>query len=48
MKARPFVEIPLPEGVATDSTELFGASIGPHFGETFATLADTRADKGRG
>jgi polyvinyl alcohol dehydrogenase (cytochrome) len=34
---RPFVEVPLPDGVATDSADRFGASIGPHFRETSKT-----------
>src|SRR5215475_13121576 len=31
---RSFVELPLPDRVATDSADRFGASIGPHFQES--------------
>ncbi|HEY2528552.1 MAG TPA: PQQ-binding-like beta-propeller repeat protein [Xanthobacteraceae bacterium] len=34
---RSFVELPLPEGVATDSADRFGASIGPHFQQSSRT-----------
>jgi polyvinyl alcohol dehydrogenase (cytochrome) len=40
---RPFVELPLPDGVATDSADRFGASIGPHFQESSRTPAGEAA-----
>jgi ABC-2 type transport system permease protein len=36
---RTFLELPLPDGVATDSADRFGASIGPHFQESSRTPA---------
>src|SRR5258707_5377861 len=40
---RPFVELPLPDGVATDSADRVGASIGPHFQESSRTPAGEAA-----
>jgi polyvinyl alcohol dehydrogenase (cytochrome) len=40
---RAFLELPLPDGVATDSADRFGASIGPHFQESSRTPADEAA-----
>jgi polyvinyl alcohol dehydrogenase (cytochrome) len=36
---RSFVELPLPDSVATDNADRFGASIGPHFQESSRTRA---------
>ncbi len=36
---RAFVALPLPDGVATDSADQFGASIGPHFQQSSSTPA---------
>lgn len=36
---RTFLELPLPDGVATDSADRFGDSIGPHFQESSRTPA---------
>jgi polyvinyl alcohol dehydrogenase (cytochrome) len=40
---RSFVELPLPDSVATDSADRFGASIGPHFQESSRTPAGEAA-----
>ena len=41
--SRSFVDLPLPDGVATDSADRFGASIGPHFEQTSTTPAGKAA-----
>jgi polyvinyl alcohol dehydrogenase (cytochrome) len=40
---RPFLELPLPEGVLAESADLLGTSIGPHLHETFKTTAGEAA-----
>jgi len=40
---RSFLELPLPDGVAMDSADRFGASIGPHFQESSRTPAGEAA-----
>src|SRR5262249_26035587 len=40
---RAFLELPLGDGVATDSADRFGASIGPHFQESSRTPAGEAA-----